>query len=90
MSYAQEITKQVETQEIAVNSSLKTLHPFLDKEVLLGVGRRMQHFTIPYQTRHQMILLANHHFTMLVLSAKHIRLLHAGSQLLIVSLREKY
>jgi len=90
MSCAQEIKELVETQEVAVNSSLKTLHPFLDKEGLLRVRGRLQHSTLPYQTRHHMILPANHHFTNLVVSAEHIRLLHAGSQLIIASLREKY
>jgi len=39
---------------------------------------------------HQIILPPNHHFTKLVVSAVHIRLHHAGPQLLIASLREKY
>jgi len=37
-----------------------------------------------------MILPANHYFSKLIVSAEHIRLLHAGPQLLIASLREKY
>ena len=39
---------------------------------------------------HQMILPSNHHFTRLVVSAEHIRLSHAGLQLQIASLWEKY
>jgi len=90
VSYAQEFKELGEKHVVAVNSSLKTLHPFLDKEGLLRVGGRLQHYTLPYQTRHRMILPSNHHFSMLIVSAEHIRLLHAGSQLLIASLREKY
>ena len=89
VSYAQEFKELGEKHVVAVNSSLKTLHPFLDKEGLLRVGGRLQHYTLPYQIRHQMILPSNHHFSMLIVSAEHIRLLHAGSQLLIASLREK-
>jgi hypothetical protein len=37
-----------------------------------------------------MILPASHHFTKLVVSAEHIKLHHAGPQLLTASLREKY
>jgi len=37
-----------------------------------------------------MILPSNHYFTKLVVSAEHIRLHHAGPQLLIASLRERY
>jgi len=90
ISYAQEIRNVMEQQEVAASSSLKTLHPFIDKEGLLRVGGRLQQSMLPYQTMHQMILPANHHFTKLVVSAEHIRLHHAGPQLLIASLREKY
>jgi hypothetical protein len=38
----------------------------------------------------QMILSPNHHFTKLDVSAEHTRLHHAGPQLLIASLRERY
>jgi len=56
ISYAQEIRNLMEKQEVAASSSLKTLHPFIDKEGLLRVGGRLQQSTLPYQTMHQMIL----------------------------------
>jgi hypothetical protein len=88
--YAQEMKDLMEHQEVAATSSLKTLHPFIDQEGLLRVGGRLQQFTLPYQAIHQMILPPDHHFTRLVVSAEHTKLLHAGPQLLIASLREKY
>jgi len=90
ISYAKEMRNLMEQQEVAASSSLKTLHPFIDKEGLLRVGGRLQQYTLPYQTMHQMILPSNLHFTKLVGSAEHIRLHHAGPQLLIASLRERY
>ena len=86
-SYAQEMRNLMEQQEVVASSSLKTLHPFIDKEGLLRVEGRLQQSTPPYKTMHQMILPSNHHFTKLVVSAEHIRLHHAGPQLLITSLR---
>jgi len=80
----------MEQQEVASTSSLKTIHPFIDQEGLLSVRGRLQQSTLPYQTMHQMILPSNRHFTKLVVSAEHIRLHHAGPQLLTASLREKY
>ena len=80
----------MEQQDVSASSSLKTLHPFIDKEGLLRVGGRLQQFTLPYQTMHHMILPSNHHFTKLVFSAEHIRLHHARPQLLIASLQERY
>ena len=89
-SFTQEIKDLMEQRKIASISSLKTLHSFIDKEGLLRVGGRLQQSTLPYQAMHQMILPANHHFTKLVFSAEHLRLHHAGPQLLIASLCEKY
>ena len=89
-SYAQVLKELGKKQVVAANSVLKTLHPFIDNEGLIRVGGRLQHSTLPYQTRHQMILPANHHFSRFIVSAEHLRLHHAGPQLLIASLREKY
>jgi hypothetical protein len=79
----------LEHQEVASTSSLKTLHPFIDQEGLLRVGQ-LQQSTLPYQAMHQMILPSNHHFTRLIVSAEHIRLHHAGPQLLTASPFERY
>jgi len=38
ISYAQQMKNLMEQQEVATNNSLKTLHPFIDKESLLRVG----------------------------------------------------
>jgi hypothetical protein len=38
----------MEQQEVAASSSLKTLHPFTDKEGLLRVGGRLQQSVLPY------------------------------------------
>ena len=62
ISYTQEMKDLMEQQEVASTSSLKTLHPFIDQEGLLRVGR-LQQSTLPYQAMHQMILPPNHQFT---------------------------
>jgi hypothetical protein len=90
ISFAQAIKDLAESKEVTSTSSLKTLHPFIDQEGLPRVGGRLQQSTLPYQAIHQMILPANHHFTKLVFVAEHIRLHHAGPQLLIASLRERF
>src|SRR5215510_14174456 len=89
-SYAQELQDLTNLQEVSSTSSLKSLHPFVDKEGILRVGGRLQQSTLPYQSMHQIILPPNQHFTKLVVSSEHSRLLHAGPQLLIASLRETY
>jgi len=80
----------MEQHEVAASSSLKTLHPFIDREGFLRVGGRLQQSTLPYQTMYQVIFPSNHHVTKLVFSAEHITLHRAGPQLLIASLRERF
>ena len=87
ISYALEIKNLMEQQDMSSSSSLKTLHPFIEKDCLLKEGGRLQQSTLPYQTMHMTILPAKHHFTKLVVSAEHIRLHHAGPLLLIAFLR---
>jgi hypothetical protein len=77
-------------QEVSTKSNLKTLHPFIDDQGILRVGGRLQESDLPYHVIHQVILPPRHHFTKLIVSSEHIRLHHAGPQLLIASLREKY
>ena len=90
MSYVQELKDLTEGQEVVATGSLKTLHPFMEREGILRVGGRLQQSMLPYQVRHQMILPPDHHFTKLVVSAEHTRLHHAGPQLLTASLRERF
>ena len=80
----------MEQQEVAASSSLNTLGPVIDMDGHLRVGGRLQQSTLPYQTMHQMILPSHNLFIKLVVSAEHIRLHHAGPQLLIATLRERY
>jgi len=90
ISHAQEMKNLMDQQEVESGRSLKTLQHFIDKEVLLRVGGRLQEYMLPYQIMHQTILPSNHHFTQLVVSAEHIRLHHYRSQLLIALLLKKY
>jgi hypothetical protein len=88
-AYTQELQELAEQQEVAKTSYLKLLHPIIDKQGVMRVGGRLQQANVPFQTMHQVILPHNRHFTKLLVSSEHIRLHHAGSQLLI-SLRDNY
>jgi len=59
LSSAQEIKDLGEKQELAVNSSLKGLHPFMENEGLIRFGGRLQLSNLSYQKRHQTILPTN-------------------------------
>jgi hypothetical protein len=90
ISYKQEIRHLQEKQEVSPKSSLRSLHPFLDQQGILRVGGRIQQSSLPYQMIHQMILPVNHHFTKLVVTAEHLKLHHAGPQLLVANLRQRF
>jgi len=83
---AQEISDLSKMCRISSKSKLQPLHPFLDKEGYLLVGGRFQHSHLPYDSKHQLILPPAHHVTELII----MRLLHAGRQILSVSLRQQY
>ena len=87
-AYVKEIEDLTEHKEVATSSSLKALHPFIDNEGIIRVGGRLQQSNLPYHTIHQMIIPPNHHLTRLIVLSEHIRLHHAGPQLLIASLRD--
>jgi len=61
VSHAQEIKELEGKQKVAINNSLKALPTLIDNEVLIRVGGKLEHSTLPYQRNHHMILPANHH-----------------------------
>jgi hypothetical protein len=87
--YKQKLQDLQTKQKVSTKSSLNCLHPFVDQEGQLRVGGRLQQSSLPYYARHQLILPSNHHFTTLVF-AEHMRLLHAGTQLLTASIRQRF
>jgi hypothetical protein len=50
--YAQKVSELSKNGQVWLKSHLLTLHPFLDKEVYLGVGGRLQHSHFSYDTKH--------------------------------------
>jgi len=85
--FPQEMKNLMNQQEIETSISLKTLHPFIEKEGLLRVGGNLQQSTLPYKKMHQMNLPSPHHFTQMFVSAEHRSLYYAGPLHLIPSLQ---
>lgn len=69
---------------------LISLNPFMDHSGILRVGGRLRRSEYTYEKIHPAILPAKHILTQLIAKEEHARLLHAGPQLLLASLREKY
>ncbi|XP_062704472.1 uncharacterized protein LOC134286812 [Aedes albopictus] len=76
---------------VSSKSPLRWFHPYISKEDgLLRIGGRLSQSQEPEDKKHPPILPARHIFTRKLLQSYHERLLHAGPQLLLATVRLKY
>ncbi|XP_058817497.1 uncharacterized protein LOC131680803 [Topomyia yanbarensis] len=87
--FSQDLAEVARNEQVKQNSRLKTLTPILTNGVL-RVGGRLRHAPVSYDQRHPMILPDKHPFTELLVVHYHRKLLHAGPQLLIATIRERF
>lgn len=86
-----EISLLKSNKNLNVKSSLLSLSPFLDSNEILRVGGRIDASTLySYDKRHPILLNAKHYLARLLFEFEHKRLLHAGPQLILASVRERY
>lgn len=71
-------------------AALSSLNPFFDEKGILRVGGRIDSSTYQYDKRHPILLHSSHYLTKLILQKEHLRLMHAGPQHLLASVREHY
>nr|CAI5831915.1 unnamed protein product [Callosobruchus analis] len=76
--------------DISKKSKLLPLSPFLDKDQVLRLGGRLSKAKIDYDQKFPIILDAKHHLTKLIVMHEHHRQLHASTQTLLASLRQRY
>lgn len=72
------------------NNKLNSLSPFLDIYGILRVGGRLHNASESYDARHPILLPADSQLSELLVEYEHRRLIHAGPQQLIASLRRNY
>ncbi|XP_076385701.1 uncharacterized protein LOC105664200 [Megachile rotundata] len=85
-----ELDALAKDRAIPKQSHLQSLAPFIDKKGILRVGGRLKNVSIPYDQKHPIVLPAKHALTDLIIRNEHIRLLHAGCQHVVASLRERF
>lgn len=88
--FSDEINSLVKGQTISKQSPLRSLAPFVDSAGLVRVGGRLSNAPISYNKRHPLLLPSKHALTDLIIRNEHSRLLHAGCQHVIASLRERF
>lgn len=72
------------------NSNILNLNPFLDKNGLLRVGGRLTNSVLDFERKHLIILPSKHTFVNLLIKHYHNKFLHAGPQLILTQIREKF
>lgn len=69
---------------------LISLTPFLDVNKIIRVGGRLNNSPYDYDTKHPILLCSKHQLTKLIFQTQHVKLLHAGPQLLLANIRQNY
>lgn len=77
-------------QAIPRNSKLLGLAPFIDYDGIIRVGGRLASSNLSYSTKHSIVLSSKHIFTKILIEYEHERLLHAGPQITLASLRQHF
>ncbi|XP_062711250.1 uncharacterized protein LOC134289447 [Aedes albopictus] len=89
-SFPDEISKLLAGTPVARNSPLRWYNPQMDENGILRVGGRLAHSEESPRTKHPIVLPARHALTELILQHHHQMYLHAGPQLLLGTVRQRY
>lgn len=87
--FAVELHELQRGSQVSSKSKLISLNPIL-ADGLLRVGGRLQHSDLSSDQKHQIILPSNHSFTRLLIERYHKTNLHAGAQLVLASIRQRF
>ncbi|XP_069363859.1 uncharacterized protein [Maniola hyperantus] len=88
-SFRKEYDILLKGKSLKPKSNVAALNPFLH-EGLIRVGGRIQASEYSFDMKHPMLLSSKHYFTKLLLEQEHRKLLHAGPQALLASIRTRF
>ncbi|XP_049884023.1 uncharacterized protein LOC126379357 [Pectinophora gossypiella] len=71
-------------------SPLVKFNVYLDENKIMRVGGRLDNSEFNYNKKHPIIIQSTHVFTKLLFESEHKKMMHAGPQLLLASIREFY
>lgn len=80
----------IKGQTLSNKSPLLKFNVFLDCKNIMRVGGRLENSAFAYDKKHPILIQSTHRFTKLLFESEHARLMHAGPQLLLASIREVY
>ncbi|XP_043466815.1 uncharacterized protein LOC122501430 [Leptopilina heterotoma] len=76
--------------KVITKGNLSSLNPFLDDKNILRVGGRLNNSDFNENKKHPMLISASDKFAKLLFENEHRRLMHAGPQLLLYTIREQF
>ncbi|XP_051167644.1 uncharacterized protein LOC127285590 [Leptopilina boulardi] len=88
-SFPREFQALSKQENIHPKSSLVSLHPFFESN-LIKVGGRLSQSDLSYSQKHPIVLPKNHALTKLIIRDEHISRMHAGTNATLYGVREKF
>lgn len=88
--FSSEIKILLKNQPLPKSSNILNLNPFLDENNVLRVGGRLRNSEYDFDTKHQILIPHNHHFTDLLFRDYHVKNYHAGPNLLVSLVRQTF
>jgi hypothetical protein len=88
--FRKEILALKSGNSVARNSPLRWFYPKITEDEIVRVGGRLAHSNESQTAKHPMVLPAKHHLTELIFCHYHLKLLHAGPQLLLAVVRQRF
>ena len=85
-----EIRNLEQRKQVNSKSKIINLTPFLDQSLVIRVGGRLDRSNLSIDQKYQMLLPAKHHLTTAIFRHEHIKNNHAGPQLLLSIVRQKF
>lgn len=90
LEFSEEILKLSRGEFVSSKSKLKLLCPILDDDNIIRVGGRLNNADVGYDQKHPIVLSGSCALSILLVEHEHIKLLHAGPQQLLYSMRQKF
>ncbi|XP_036347061.1 uncharacterized protein LOC118756403 isoform X2 [Rhagoletis pomonella] len=88
--FATEYKLLKENKQLPSSSNLLSLNPFVDDFGALRVGGRLHYSNLDFEAKHPLLLPKQHPVTNALIEFYHRKLLHAGPQSLLASIRQQY
>ncbi|GFX62362.1 integrase catalytic domain-containing protein [Trichonephila clavipes] len=88
--FSMEVSYHSAGKQLPSTNKLIPLTPFYDDSGIIRLGGRLKNSILADSQKHPILLLKTDHIVNLIISDYHLKLLHAGPQLLQAVLREKF